>query len=109
VSRVDLGGDDDNDERRCMESAGQEVGRIETRLRQLGTRLDKLLAKAEAPGTAVKAEYRNQIAHTREKHAVVQSKLNAYRAANGEKWDNFRGAVELAWYDLDAAFKAIQP
>jgi hypothetical protein len=60
-------------------------------------------------GAEVKAEYRNQIEHTREKHAVVQSKLNAYRSGNGQKWDDFRAAVEVAWQDLDAAFKAIEP
>jgi hypothetical protein len=91
-----------------MQTAGQEVGKIETRLRQLGTRLDGLLAKAEATGTEVKAEYRQQIDHTREKHAMVQSKLNAFRAANGQKWDNFKGAVEEAWHELEAAFKAIK-
>jgi hypothetical protein len=91
-----------------MESTGQEVGRIETRLRQLGTRLDRLAAKADETGAEAKIEYRKQIDHIKEKHAVVQSKLNAFRAANGEKWDNFRGGVETAWRDLDDAFKSLK-
>jgi hypothetical protein len=97
------------EERHPMESAGQEVGRIETRLRQFGTRLDRLVAKADAAGTEVQAEYRKQLDHTKEKHAVVQSKLNAFKAGSGQKWDNFKGAVEIAWRDLDAAFRAIKP
>ena len=92
-----------------METVGQEVGKIETRLRQLGTRLDRLVAKADAAGTEVKIDFRKQIDHAKDKHAVVQSKLNAFRAANGEKWDHFKGAVETAWRDLDNAFKAIEP
>jgi hypothetical protein len=89
-----------------METTGQEVGKIETRLRQLGTRLDRMLAKADEAGTQA---LREQITHAKDKHAVVQSKLNAFRAANGQKWDSFRGAVEIAWRDLDSACKGLAP
>ena len=92
-----------------METVGQELGRIETRLRQLGAKLDRLAAKADEVGTEVKLEYRKRIDHTKDKHAVVQSKLKAFRAANGEKWDNFKDGVETAWHDLEDAFKAINP
>jgi hypothetical protein len=44
----------------------------------------------------------------KDKHAVVQGKLDAYKAANGQKWDNFKGGVEIAWHDLADAFKAIK-
>jgi hypothetical protein len=91
-----------------MESAGQEVGRIETRLRQLGTKLDKLMAKAGEVETEAKIEYRKQLDHIKEKHAVVQSKLTAFRTANGQKWDNFKGGVETAWQDLENALKALK-
>ena len=91
-----------------METAGQEVGKIETRLRQLGTRLDRLVAKADAVGTEVKVDYRQQIEHAKEKQVVVQDKLKAYRAASGQKWDNFKGGVESAWHDLEDAFKALK-
>ena len=91
-----------------METAGQEVGKIETRLRQLGTRLDRLVAKADAVGTEVKVDYRHQIEHAKEKQVIVQDKLNAYRAASGQKWDNFKGGVESAWHELEDAFKALK-
>jgi phage-related minor tail protein len=92
-----------------MESTGQEVGRIETRLRQLGARLDKLVVKADEAGAEVKVDYRKQIDHIKDKHAVVQSKLTAFRAAGGQKWENFKGGVEVAWHDLENAFKALKP
>jgi phage host-nuclease inhibitor protein Gam len=91
-----------------MESAGQEVGKIETRLRQLGTRLDRLVAKADETGAEVKSEYRKQIDCIKDKHSVVQSKLTEFRAANGQKWDDFKGGVETAWHDLENAFKALK-
>jgi hypothetical protein len=91
-----------------METVGQEVGKIETRLRQLGAKLDKLVAKADEAGTDTTIDYRRSIDLIRGKRAVVQGKLNAYRAANGQKWDSFKGGVEIAWRDLADAFKAIK-
>ncbi|HEY5285433.1 MAG TPA: hypothetical protein VIM14_21745 [Polyangia bacterium] len=91
-----------------MDSAGQEVGKIETRLRQLGAKLDKLVIKADEAGTEAKVEYRKQIDCIKDKHAVVQGKLTEFRAAGGQKWDNFRGGVETAWHDLENAFKALK-
>ena len=90
-----------------MDSTGQEVGKIETRLRQLGTKLDRLNAKAAEAGADAKLDYRKQIDLIRDKHALVSSKLAAFRAANGQKWDNFRGGVETAWHDLENAFRAL--
>ena len=91
-----------------METVGQEVGKIEARLRQLGAKLDRLVVKADETGTEANIEYRRSIDRIKDKHAVVQSKLNAYKAANGQKWDNFKGGVEIAWRDLADAFKAIK-
>jgi len=91
-----------------MDSVGQEVGKIEMRLRQLGTKLDKLVAKADEAGSEAKAEYRAQIDHIKEKHTMVQTKLTAFRAAGGQKWDNFKLGVETAWHDLENAFKALK-
>jgi len=91
-----------------METAGQEVGKIEMHLRQMGSRLDRLVAKADAAGTEAKSDYRKQIDHIRDKHALVTGKLTEFRAANGQKWDSFKDGVETAWRDLDDAFKALK-
>jgi uncharacterized coiled-coil DUF342 family protein len=91
-----------------MDSVGQEVGKIETRLRQLGTRLDKLVTKADEAGAEAKTEYRKQIDCIKDKHAAVQTKLTEFRAAGGQKWDNFKVGVETAWHDLENAFKALK-
>jgi hypothetical protein len=91
-----------------MDTTGQEVGKIETRLRQLGTKLDRLTAKAAEAGADAKLDYHKQIELIRDKHSVVRSKLAAFRAANGQKWDNFKGGVETAWHDLENAFRALK-
>jgi hypothetical protein len=91
-----------------MKTVGQEVGRIETRLRQLGTKLDRLVVKIDETGTEAQVEYRKRIDQAREMHTAVQSKMNAFKAANGQKWDNFKGGVEIAWRDLESAIKALR-
>jgi len=90
-----------------MERAGQQIGRIEIRLRQLGLRLDRLVAKADEAGPEATSDYRQQIDRIREKHAVARGKMKAFRDANGEKWENFKGGVEIACHDLENAFKAV--
>ena len=91
-----------------METAGQEVGKIETRLRQLDAKLGRLVAKADEVGTDAETSYRRRIDHVKDKRALVQSRLDAYRAANGQKWESFKGGVQTAWYELEDAFKAIK-
>jgi len=90
-----------------MDSAGQEVGKIETRLRQLGAKLDRLVAKADETGTEVKADYRDQLGHIREMHATVRGKIDSFKTGKGQKWENFRSGVKTAWQDLESAFKAL--
>jgi hypothetical protein len=91
-----------------METVGQEVGKIETRLRQLGAKLDRLVAKADEVGPDGEIDYRRRIDHVRDKRALVQSRLDAYKAANGQKWESFKGGVETAWHELADAYKAVK-
>ena len=74
----------------------------------MGAKLDRLVAKADEAGTEVKIDYRTSIDRIKDKHAVVQSKLDAYKAANGQKWDHFKGGVETAWRDFEDAFKSLK-
>ena len=91
-----------------MDTVGQSVGKIETRLRQLGAKLDRLVAKADDAGTGTEIDYRRRIDDVRDKRVLVQSRLDAYKAANGQKWDSFKGGVETAWHEFADAYKAIK-
>lgn len=90
-----------------MESTGQEVGRIETRLRQFGTKLDRMVAKADSDGVAADSDYRRQLGEVKEKHATVRGRLDAFKLARGQKWDNFKAGVEAAWRETMEAFAAL--
>ena len=91
-----------------MDTQGQEVGKIEKRLRQLGAKLDKLAAQAVDAGADAKLDYRRQIDLIKDKHELVRRRLDAFKAANGQKWENFRTGVESAWHELENAFKALK-
>jgi hypothetical protein len=88
-------------------SAGQEVGKIETRLRQLGTKLDRLAALGAEMATDSQLEYRKQIDHIKGRHTAVLEQLQRFKDAGGQKWESFKGNIELAWSDLEQAFKGI--
>lgn len=89
-------------------TVGQEIEKIETRLRRLGTRLVRLEALGAEAIAKQPDEYRRQIENAKDKHTMAQEKLQRFKDAGGQKWESFRGSVELAWQDLEQAFRALR-
>jgi multidrug resistance efflux pump len=87
-----------------METVEVRVGELEAELEQWGTRLDKLLAKAEVAGAAAKIDYRQRLEHLKEKYDAADAKLSEVKAAGSSKWAVFQGGVETAWSELANAF-----
>jgi hypothetical protein len=71
-------------------------------------RQQHVVAKVDEVGAEAQIDYRRGLDHIKDKHALVQSRINAYKAANGQKWESFKGGVETAWHELADAFKAIK-
>jgi len=89
-------------------TAGQEVEKIETRLRQLGGKLDHLAGLGAEMVDDAHIEYRKQIDHTKDKFTVVRDKLQRFRDSGGQKWESFKGSIASAWQDLEQAFRAVK-
>jgi len=93
-----------------METACQQIAEIETRLRQLGAKLDRLSAKADETQDQVQTEvwlnYRRRLASAKNGQAVVRGKLEAYRAAHAH-CDNVREGIDVAWRDWASAYNAV--
>ena len=89
-------------------TAGQEVEKIETRLRQLGGKLDHLAGLGADMADDVHIEYRKQIEHTKDKFTVVRDGLQKFRNSGGQSWESFKGKIALAWQDLERAFRAVK-
>ena len=80
------------------------VGEMEAELKQWGTRLDNLLAKADVAGTAARIDYRQRLDDLKEKYDAAEAKLAELKAAGSGKWEIFQGGVETAWRELATAF-----
>jgi len=87
-----------------MEPVEVRVGELEAELEQWGTRLDKLLAKAEVAGAAARVDYRQRLEDLKEKYDAADAKLAEVKAAGSSKWAAFQGGVETAWSELANAF-----
>jgi len=83
------------------------VGRMEAQLAHWGATLDALVHKAEKAGSEVKADYHKRLDDLKQKYQAAQKKLHDLRSASHEKWDTFKADIEVAWKDLEAAFKKL--
>lgn len=89
-------------------SAGQEVEKIETRLRQLGGKLERLASLGSEMAENAQTEYRKQIGHAKDKHTLVRDNLQKFRNAGGQNWESFKGNIAQAWRDFEEAFRAVR-
>jgi hypothetical protein len=87
-----------------METVELHIRQMEAELQQWGARLDKLMAKADAAGTAAKIDYRNRLDDLSEKYVAAEARLSELKAAGANKWDSYKGGVENAWSELATAF-----
>ena len=91
-----------------MEKTEDNVGKLETQLKQWGARLDELVAKADRAGTAARIDNRKRIDDLKAKVHAAQAKLDEVKTADSEKWETLKTGVESAWSDLELAFKKLK-
>jgi hypothetical protein len=89
------------------ETAESPVGTREAELRQWGTRLDKLLAKGDAAGTAPRLDYRQRLDELKDKYDAAEAKLAELKAAGSDNWETFKDGIEAAWSELATAFTRV--
>ena len=90
-----------------MKTKKAHVGKIESRLKHWGAKLDELAAKAGEAGTGIRIDTREHLADLRAKHRVVQAKLSELKAASGAEWESFKAGVDSAGNELELAFKSL--
>jgi hypothetical protein len=91
-----------------MEKTEDNVGQLETQLKQWGAKLDEFVAKADRAGTAARIDNRKRIDDLKAKVQAAQAKLDEVKTAGSEKWDTLKAGVESAWNDLETAFKKLR-
>jgi hypothetical protein len=90
-----------------MEKTQENLGRLESQLKQWGAKLDEFVARADRAGTTARIDNRRRIDDLKAKCQAAQSKLDEVRTAGSEKWDTLRAGVESAWGELEIAFKKL--
>lgn len=91
-----------------MEKTPDNVGKLETQLKQWGAKLDEFVAKTDKAGTAARIDNRKRIGDLKAKVHAAKAKLDEVKAAGSEKWDTLKTGVESAWNDLELAFKKLK-
>jgi hypothetical protein len=90
------------------ETHGAHLGKMETRLREWGVRLDELIARADQAGTIAQAEYHQGVDDMKVKFRTAQARINDLKTAGDDKWETFKTGMEIAWKDLEVTFKKLK-
>ena len=90
-----------------MEKTQENVGKLESQLKQWGARLDEFVAKTDKAGTTARIDNRKRIDDLRAKYQAAESKLDEVRTAGSEKWETLKTGVESAWNELEVAFRKL--
>ena len=91
-----------------METMEAYAGKMETRLKRWGARLDQLVAKAEEAGAEAKTDTRKHIEDLKANCQIAQSKLVELKAAGSENREIVKVGVERAWKEIEIAFRKLK-
>jgi uncharacterized coiled-coil DUF342 family protein len=91
-----------------MKKTQEQIGRMESQMKQWGVKIDELVAKADKADNDVKVTYYKQIDNLKAKYQVAQSKLEEAKKGGGEKWEGFKAGIEHAWKEVEKAFGSLK-
>ena len=78
---------------------------MEQQLRQLGAKIDELVAKSSQATADAKVEYAKQAKNLREKQEIAQKKLKEISEASEEAWEGIKHGSDKAWTELKGAWE----
>lgn len=90
-----------------MKTIDPDVGKLEAQLAHWGAKLDQLVADANKTDAEAKVDYHKRVDSLKAKYEVAQAKVAELREGGSEKWDSFKDGIEIAWKDLESAFKEL--
>jgi nucleotide-binding universal stress UspA family protein/archaellum component FlaC len=79
--------------------------KIDAQLREWGTQVEVLKAKAEKAKAEAKITYLKQIEELRRKEESLKGKLRELKGSGDEAWEDFKGGMEEALSDMKKALK----
>ena len=88
-----------------MGSMEANVDKMEAQLKLWAAQIDGMAAKAEKTCPWAKIECHQGIDDLKARRAVAQAKVDEFKAAGSEKWEEYKAGIEHAWSDLEVAFR----
>ena len=83
---------------------------MEVQLKVWETTIEKLAAKAEKARGQGRIDFQYHVDDLKARRALALVRLSEFRAASAasmEKREDFKARLEIAWTELEAAFKAL--
>ena len=90
-----------------MQTVEGDLGSMEAELSRWREKLAELRAKTYAAGSEAKFDYRKRVDDMGAKYEAAEEKLGELKAAGSAKWEIFRGGIESAWSELEAAYRRL--
>ena len=79
-------------------------GKMEARLKELGAKLDDLMAKGEV----AKGQLSGKVEELKQQQAQLGKKLSETKQASAEAWSELKPGLDRAWEDLGNAFNELK-
>ncbi|MGF1542479.1 MAG: hypothetical protein ACFCU5_18890 [Pleurocapsa sp.] len=76
---------------------------METRLSQIGAKIDELQARTQQAGADTRAKLEEQIEVLKAKRDNVNRRLEEFTAAGESAWESLKSGLQSAWEDLSGA------
>lgn len=80
--------------------------KIEAQLDEWSAEIDKMKAKAAKAEADAQLAYKDRITELRQKQQVALEKLQEFREAGEDAWEDLKAGVELAWDSLGEALNS---
>jgi len=89
-----------------MTAPRDSVRQLEAKLWSWAVKLDELAGKAHQIAGEAGADLLRRVEDLSAKLALAQKRFNEFKAAGRENWERFRGGIEEAWDEFEAALKS---
>ena len=90
---------------KLMKSKEAHVEKMEKRLWQWSAELDNFVARGDGVGPKAKVDYRKRINDVESRYNVVRTKLDELKSGSNGDWKTLKSDVEIAWKELQVAYK----
>ena len=79
--------------------------KMQAQVKDLATKIDALIVKADKAAAGKKAEYQGQIRTLQEKKKIAEERLQILKAAGADAWRDAKEAMDKISGDIRAAMK----